>query len=80
LNLTRRQISELESSGAPMPNHYTGRWKGVLFYKGLHWTGPTNLLGCRDRRVRHLEHPTGPHTTALDRTLRAERGLTGTPK
>jgi hypothetical protein len=37
----------LETAGMPMPYGFTGRWHGVLYYKGQRWTGPSNAMGRR---------------------------------
>jgi len=43
-------IRALELSGAPMPNRFTGCWKGRHYYLGRHWLGPTNEVG--NKRLR----------------------------
>jgi len=34
-----------------IPNQYTGKWNGVLYYKGIKWWGPTNQLGRKPFRM-----------------------------
>lgn len=47
--MTREQLHDLQkvSPPLPMPNGFTGLWRGVQFYKGKQWFGPTNLVGAR---------------------------------
>jgi len=45
--LTAAETRQLEKDGAAMPRGFTGIWKGVLYFKGLRWEGPTNAMGVR---------------------------------
>lgn len=44
--MTRKEIAALEASpGARVPVRFTGRFRGVHYYRGVQWRGPTNAVG-----------------------------------
>lgn len=50
--MTRDEIQRSESNGGRMPARFTGVWKGVHYYMGEVWTGPTNAIGHGKRLAR----------------------------
>lgn len=73
MNLTRKQILDLESVRSQPPSRFTGVWKGQQYYKGRPWYGPTNLVGASHLR-RHksaYETPEPTHAQVLQNLLGA---------
>lgn len=56
-NLTRQELDRLETSGAPRPPLFTGRWKGEHFYRGVKWEGHPGQLGLGKRHIVEGTYP-----------------------
>jgi hypothetical protein len=56
--MTREEIRRLENSGADRPVLFTGKFRGITFYRGVQWRGPTNAIGFG--RLHLVENQGGP--------------------
>jgi hypothetical protein len=62
------------------PNRFTGNWKGVQYYKGVVWGGPSNMIGYGTRprarfvpKARAACDTRGPNMTPSNDLLVADR-------
>ena len=77
--MTRKQIRALEESGARVPVRFTGRFRGVYYYLGVQWRGPTNAIGhgvrARFATQKNTYQTAGGPMTLIEETCTERGGL-----